>query len=143
MNYYTKIVLKKFQKINWNNNVLSNIELIKILYCIETTHRNIIWRLAEYLCWIIMPRNFFYNRKITIGKFQIKPEYVKNKSKIRTIIDSNKIETIDNLLYKNFPDADWKSLPDKLLKDIVAFYNGDKTGVYLETAKLLIKSNKN
>jgi hypothetical protein len=142
MNYYLKKSLNKYHKNYWNNiKTLTNTDLIKALYCIETVHRNFLWRLFEYLYWVIFPRKYSHKRILTIGKFQIKTIYLNNKSKIKNIINSNKIETIDKLLYDYFPDADWNSLPDDLLLKIVSFYNGDKSGNYFNAIKILLHSN--
>jgi hypothetical protein len=142
MNYYFKKSLNKYHKNDWNNiKTLTNTNLIKALYCIETAHRNLLWRLFEYLYWIIFPRKYSHKRILTIGKFQIKTIYLNNKSKIKNIIYSNKIETIDRLLYDYFPDADWNSLTDDLLLGIVSFYNGDKSGNYFNAIKILLYSN--
>jgi hypothetical protein len=144
MNYYTKKALKKYQKIKWSNKkLLTNIKIIKALYCIELVHRNLLWRLLEYFYWILFPKKFSYQRILTIGKFQIKTIYLKCKSKIKNIFYSNKIETVDELLYNNIPNTNWESLSDDLLKDIVTFYNGDKTGNYINSIKILVNSKQN
>jgi hypothetical protein len=90
---------------------------------------------------MILPRSFSYRRILTIGRFQIKSILLECKSKIKCIIYSNRIETIDKLFYNTFPNSDWKSLPDNLLENIVSFYNGDKTGLYFKTLKYLISLN--
>jgi len=142
MNYYLQKSLSKYHKNNWNNiKTLTNTNLIKALYCIETVHRNMVWRLFEYLYWIIFPRKYFNKRILTIGKFQVKTTYFNNETKIQSIIYSNKIEIVDKLLYDHFPDVEWNLLSDDLLLKIVSFYNGDKTGYYFKTIKILLNSN--
>ena len=139
MNYYTILAQNKYKRITWKKyNVLTNYELIKAIYCIETVHRNVLWRLLEYLYWIIFPRKYSHWRILTIGVFQIKTIYLNSKSKIKSIIESNRTETIDNLLYNHFPGNDWKKLKDGFVKQFVLFYNGDKTGNYYKTIKLLL-----
>lgn len=143
MNYYTKKALIRYQNIIWDGKrILTNINLIKAIYCIEMVHRNLLWRFVEYLYWILFPRSFSYARLLTIGKFQIKTIYLKNLSKVMGIIYSNEIETIDKLLYNNFPNTDWRLLTDHLLRDIVSFYNGDKTGNYINSIKILLDSGQ-
>ena len=142
MNYYLEKALIKYQKNDWNKiKTLTNTNLLKAIYCIETTHRNLLWRLFEYLYWIIFPRYYSHRRILTIGKFQIKTKYLNNKSKLKSIFYSNKIETIDKLLNDYFPNTDWNLLSDDLLLKIVSFYNGDKTGNYYNAIKILLFSN--
>lgn len=70
MNYYLRKSINEYHKNDWNNiKTLTNTNLIKALYCIETAHRNLLWRLFEYLYWIIFPRKYSHKRILTIGKF--------------------------------------------------------------------------
>jgi hypothetical protein len=137
-----KEALKIYYKLNcYKEEVLTNKKLLKAVYCIEVVHRNLLWRIMEYLYWIIFPRSFSYKRILTIGKFQIKTKFLDQKSKIKGIMYSNDINTIDKLLYDNFPNTDWRLLSEELLQDIVSFYNGDKSGLYIESIKKLINEN--
>jgi hypothetical protein len=141
MNIYINKALKKYKCLFINNNsIVTNLNLLNAIYSIEIVHRNIIWRIMEYIYWIIMPRKYSIKQILTIGKFQIKVCHLNQYSKLRCIKLSNDIRIIDKVLFDNIKYVNWNSLTDENIKRIVKFYNGDKTNMYFNGIKTLIKN---
>ena len=140
MNYYLNKAVNRYKTCQSNRfKVLTNFNLLKAIYCIELSHRNALWRSAEYIYWCVSPRKKSKMKILTIGRYQVKTKFLEGFSKIESIKLSNSIFFIDALFYNLFPAVNWDDLSEDDLSKIVGFYNGDKTGMYVNAIKYMME----
>lgn len=132
MNYYLNKALRLYGKINIDSsNIRTNPSFLKAIYSIELAHRNIFWRLCEYLFYLIISERLARRNILTIGRFQLKTKYLNAKSKFGRICQANCVEYLDKVIFENINVKNWSKIHQNEINDFVAFYNGDKTGAYI------------
>jgi hypothetical protein len=131
MNIFEDKIYTIYNSLNFNFNAFkTNEKLLKAILSIELAHRNIIWRTAEYLVYLIFPYNYCCKNILTIGKFQIKVSFLGKNRKLKNIANSSDPSYIDKYLFNRFTDFDWNNLSLNNIAQIVKLYNGDKSGYY-------------
>jgi hypothetical protein len=139
MNYYEERIIKRYGMFkNGINGYRTNICLLHAISAIELVHRNLVWRIIEYFVFLVTPISYSKGNLLTIGKLQIKVQYLKEPRKIKYIIKSNNLRTLDDLLYKKFPSINWSLLEKKDIDTIVKYYNGDRTEKYSRMIQKLL-----
>lgn len=120
---------------------LKNVNVIALII-VETYYRKLLFRLLEYLYWVISGNN-----EITLGLSQLKARYIKTFSKLSIFQRFNSILKLESYVNNYFLVESYLNKNNMMYADdnsICKFYNGEASSIHymrnFKEAKSYIKT---